>query len=459
MVFDFIKYVRPIWQFNIDLPTEVAIMPPNCMEREDIVCHVDLAYETLSAQLADLSYRMINTGYLLETKSVNWSSTGSVLPPSLKDEYIFVKKYWGIQWAFFTLLKRLIALYNPIKEVKAFLASRRVEKVRLFENVKDWSDYDSFESATIDSNPIVTVIIPTLNRYTYLLDALKDLERQTYKNVEVIVVDQSDNFNPVFYTNFDIKIRLIRQPNKALWTARNEAIKMAEGDFILLFDDDSRVRPDWITQHLKCLDYFNADVSAGVSFAVHGGKISKSYNFFRLADQFDSGNAMLRRRVFEKTGLFDQCFNGMRMGDGEFGFRLYRNGINSISNPKASRIHIKAREGGLRDMGSWDGFRVKKFLDPKPVPSVLYLYRKYFPHRLYKHAVFMGIIFSNVPYRFKGNSSMLLLSIAIAILKSPLLLIQYRKSFRIAKQMKSNIPVLLPRKEKDSFRVTVDNEE
>ena len=69
----------------------------------------------------------------------------------------------------------------------------------------------------------------------------------------------------------------------------------------------------------------------------------------------------------------------MRMGDGEFGYRAYINGFKNISNPKAPRIHLKVSSGGLREMGSWDGFRPTKWFAPKPVPSVLYFFSKYFP--------------------------------------------------------------------------------
>ena len=34
---------------------------------------------------------------------------------------------------------------------------------------------------------------------------------------------------------------------------------------LLLFDDDSRIESDWVTNHIKCLDFFNADISSGVS--------------------------------------------------------------------------------------------------------------------------------------------------------------------------------------------------
>ena len=65
----------------------------------------------------------------------------------------------------------------------------------------------------------------------------------------------------------------------------------------------------------------------------------------------------------------------MRQGDDEFGIRSTLKGFRSVSNHKAYRTHLKVESGGLREMGSWDGFRSIKFFKPKPIPSVLY-YRK-----------------------------------------------------------------------------------
>ena len=148
-------------------------------------------------------------------------------------------------------------------------------------------------------NPLVSIIIPTLNRYKYLYNALKDIENQTYKNFEVIIVDQSDDFNRLFYEDFKFNIKLIKQKQKALWLARNKAIKISKGEFILLYDDDSKVSKTRIENHLKCIDYFSVDISSGVSGASVGAKVPKSYSFFRWADQLDTGNVMLRRQVLK----------------------------------------------------------------------------------------------------------------------------------------------------------------
>src|SRR5690606_38982647 len=120
----------------------------------------------------------------------------------------------------------------------------------------------------------VSVVIPTLNRYAYLKDVLHDFEKQDYKNFEILVVDQSEPFQSEFYKSFDLNVRVIWQEEKALWLARNTAIKASKGELIALSEDDVRIQPDWISSHLKCLDFFTAQVSAGV-FYPEGKEIPK----------------------------------------------------------------------------------------------------------------------------------------------------------------------------------------
>jgi glycosyltransferase involved in cell wall biosynthesis len=432
--FNFIKYTQPSWQFNLVPSLEGCFASCYISEDECAEELLDQRYETKGAQLADAGYLLWNRGALLKSTKEQIQKISSS-KPSLKDEYIFIRKYWGSAWAAFVLIRRITSLKNPFKELKYYFATRSVEKIDVFNNANPYDDYTSFQSALILINPLVAVIIPTLNRYKYLQDALHDLEKQSYRNFEVIIVDQSENFDRSFYNQFDLQLKVIHQKEKLLWTARNKAIKSTTAEYLLFFDDDSRVSTDWIEQHLKCIDFFNAQISAGVSFAVAGQKISASYNFFRWADQFDSGNAMVKREVMRAIGLFDEQFNGQRMGDAEFAYRAYMKGVQSISNPKAHRIHLKVSEGGLREMGSWDGFRPKKWFAPKPIPSVIYLYKKYLPKPLYKSAVLLGLMLSNVPYKYKRSSSMLTLSVVLTILKSPLLFIQYSRSLNIAKSM------------------------
>jgi len=287
----------------------------------------------------------------------------------------------------------------------------------------------------LQKNYKVSIIIPTLNRYQYLRDALIDLENQTYKNFEVIVVDQSNPFQEDFYKQFGVEIILIRQEARALWQARNSAVKVSRGELILLFDDDSRVEKDWVEQHIKCLDYFDCEISSGASISVAGGKVPSHYSFFRWGDQIDTGNALLKKSVFREVGLFDLQFNGQRMGDGEFGIRAFLSGFKNVNNPLAMRIHLKVKEGGLREMGSWDAFRPTKLFSPRPIPSVLYLSRRYFGNYSSLLMLIVNIPMSIIPYKYKGNTILITLSMFAILLILPFLLIQVLISWRISLKM------------------------
>lgn len=89
------------------------------------------------------------------------------------------------------------------------------------------------------------------------------------------------------------------------------------------------------------------------------------------------------------------------MGDGEFGLRAYLHGFLNVSNPLAKRLHLKVGSGGLRDMGSWDAFRTQKLWQPRPIASVLYLFRGYFGNQAAKRALWRNIPMAITPYRFK----------------------------------------------------------
>jgi len=120
------------------------------------------------------------------------------------------------------------------------------------------------------------------------------------------------------------------------------------------------------------------------------------------------------------------------MGDGEFGLRAYLNGFKNISNPKAKRIHLKVTQGGLRQMGSWDGWRPKKLLAPRPVPSVLYLSRKYYGNKNTVRMILTSVLPSLVPYRFKHSKLLKLLSVVFFPILLPLVSYQVILSWKLA---------------------------
>ncbi|MEM5564574.1 glycosyltransferase family A protein [Psychroserpens sp. AS72] len=438
MLFKFLKYLQPTNYFQLVTSTGKSIFPiaeelPEMIKEQ---LKFDTTFSSDIAKNYDLSWQAIQKGYIGDVETYSTFKCISVI-----DNYHFIRKYFNRAWVFYVLLLRLVSFKNPIKEISGWYKTRHVKRAQIDDISIYDNKYAAFESTLIENNLKVSVVIPTLNRYIYLKDVLNDLEQQDYSNFEVIVVDQSDPFNADFYKNFKLDIQLIRQDEKALWLARNNAIRKAKGTFIALSEDDVRIQPNWISSHLKCLDFFEARVSAGV-FYPEGGKIPKERSFFAVASQFATGNAMLYRDVFKTVNLFDRQFEKQRMGDGEFGLRLFLADIKSISNPKASCIDVKAGEGGLREMGSWDAFRPSNFFAPRPIPSVLYFFRRYFGNKPSRLAMLRMIPLSIFPYQFKKNKPLMLLGVLLSILILPLVAYQVLKSWSLATKKIKDGPLI-----------------
>ena len=439
MLFDFLKYLQPTNYFALIKKDEASVFPiPKCLPKEiQVQLTIDKEYVSDEAQTYDLSWQAIQKGYIgSETNFTEFEK----LP--LKDEYRFIRKYFNPLWATYTLLLRILSLKNPFKECSSWWASRKTKRSNYLKTPINYEEWNNYNSELVAEQKLVTVVIPTLNRYAYLKDVLLDLEKQDYKNFEVIVVDQSEPFQKEFYDDYKLDLYLIHQEEKALWLARNTAIQKSKGDLLLLFDDDSRIESDWVTNHLKCLDFFNAEISSGVSISTIGAKVPENYSFFRVSDQIDTGNVLIKKEVFRTIGLFDRQFEKQRMGDGEFGLRSHLEGFLNISNPCAKRLHLKVGTGGLRQMGSWDGFRPKKLFGPRPIPSVIYLYRTYFGNHRTRLSLLKTIPPSIMPYRFKKNKNMLLLGILISILLTPFILIQVNISWRRASKKLTQGPLI-----------------
>src|SRR5258706_10046648 len=119
MLFHFIKYTQPAWQFNLTSVSAGKFASCLVISEENIPAGIiDERYATRSARLADAGFRLWNKGVLLQSTTEDVQRLGTLEKPSLKDEYIFLRKYWGKAWTAFALLLRIFTFKNIFKEWK-----------------------------------------------------------------------------------------------------------------------------------------------------------------------------------------------------------------------------------------------------------------------------------------------------------------------------------------------------
>ncbi len=113
------------------------------------------------------------------------------------------------------------------------------------------------------NSQLVTIIMATYNRGHFILEAVQSIQNQTYKNWECIIIDDggTDNTKELITSiiNQDKRIKYLLRTekyNKGLSGSRNCGLDIANGDFIVFFDDDDFIHPE----NLKiCIEVFNMD--------------------------------------------------------------------------------------------------------------------------------------------------------------------------------------------------------
>ncbi len=435
VIFQFLKYIAPTRYYNLRPKIDHGYFPsPEQLQQEGCTVTLDAGYISEHGQKLDVAWNAFHAGYISHQSACKGIDVWTSVAIPVQDEYRFIRKNFSSFWSWYVLFFRLITFHSPLEEIRGFWKARKVARIDHSRNQFKHAGYEKFESPLIKRNPLVSIIIPTLNRYSYLKDVLRDIGNQTYTNFEVIVVDQSEPYQESFFQGWNFPLQHWFQEEKALWKARNSAIQAAKGNYILLYDDDSLVENDWVEQHLKTLDFFKADLSSGVSISVLGAKVPEHYAYFRWSDQLDTGNVLVKREVFEAIGLFDRQFEKQRMGDGEYGLRAYLAGFRNISNPFAKRVHLKVQSGGLRQMGSWDAWRPRNLFAPRPIPSVLYFYRRYFGRKDALRTMLISLLPSLIPYKFKSKPYLVWIPLLMFPIVVPIVLLQALVSWKLADQ-------------------------
>jgi glycosyltransferase involved in cell wall biosynthesis len=174
-----------------------------------------------------------------------------------------------------------------------------------------------------ENKPVVSVIIPTYNRSRLIARAVKSVLDQTYKNFELIIVDDAstDNTEEVVSSFNDKRIRYVRhEKNKGEAAARNTGIKAARYDYIAYQDSDDEWLPEKLAKQMKLLQTAPSEVGViytGFWKIENHGRIYIPFSWVRqkngdiykelLKGNFIGSPAVLvKKECFNKAGLFDE---------------------------------------------------------------------------------------------------------------------------------------------------------
>ena len=170
-------------------------------------------------------------------------------------------------------------------------------------------------------NPLVSVIIPAYNQADYLGNAIQSVLDQTYRDFEIIVVDDAspDNTQWVIKQFKDPRLRSIEHHiNRHLAAARNTGIRASSGEIIALLDADDLYHPEKLKLHVEFLesnptvgvtynDRFEVDTSGQILNLWRPPKIA-NYSDLVMGFPFAPSDMVIRREWLFQVDLFDESY-------------------------------------------------------------------------------------------------------------------------------------------------------
>ena len=232
-----------------------------------------------------------------------------------------------------------------------------------------------------DDGPRVAIVIPTKNHRDVLARCLDSLARTTYRNYEVVVVDNdSDDAATLDYLR-QLPHRVLRignpGPRFSFAHVNNRAVEQVDADYVLFLNDDTEVRePRWLSRMVGFVQlpgvgavgarllYPDGRVQhAGVLHGYYDGLPGPAFKLLPAAEQGYMSHAMTprnygavtaacmltSRRTFVALGGFDEQRFAVAFNDVDYGFRLEASGLRCVYVPGAELLHHEGHSRGFVD--------------------------------------------------------------------------------------------------------------
>lgn len=156
-----------------------------------------------------------------------------------------------------------------------------------------------------ETGSLISIIVPVYNVEKYLRKCLESITNQTYKNIEIICIDDGSPDNSIDILNEfaekDKRIKIIKQENQGLSGARNTGIRNSTGKYIMFVDSDDWLKNDFCQFAYENFLKYEADILVLPMCSIsEEGKILKEFNKNRVHVLNDS-EAM--ENMFSRSGI------------------------------------------------------------------------------------------------------------------------------------------------------------
>lgn len=375
-----LDHVQPLWMLNAPLDpdreaTSWRLSLRALLVRRAVLDQLgapDPGFDTLAGSALDAGMLWIRNGALVRHVP-GLVPAGSPLdhPPTDADGLRLVARHHGTTWAAWAIARSVRTGTTPLRRALTLVPPLRGQAGR------PRRTYQPPQRPPGSTKRSVSVVLPTIDRYDYLVPLLVQLASQTVRPHEVLVVDQtprSRRRHDLADVVPDLAVTVFEQDEPGQSTARNRALAAASGELVLFIDDDDEIGPDLVRDHLQRL-VDGIDVSSGGVDDATAGPPPAGFRHRRASDTFPTNNTMARRAALDGAGWFDPAFDRGPRADHDLGMRLHQAGALLVYDPSVMVFHHHAPAGGLRTHGARAVTRAssRRSLTQRNLPAVTQL--------------------------------------------------------------------------------------
>ncbi|MBW6481536.1 MAG: glycosyltransferase family 2 protein [Vicingaceae bacterium] len=200
-------------------------------------------------------------------------------------------------------------------------------------------------------NKKVSILIPLYNAEQYIAETITSIINQSYTNIELIMVDDgsTDNSYELAKAYASENVKVFQQANKGACAARNKALELSTGDYIVFFDADDIMYKDKIKKQMELVEKYGDDYIYSSQWIPFKGDVPTIFSPKTVIDNdFESpidwlttswpdksgavGIWLTPRQLIEQAGKWDETI--VMNDDGEYFFRvlLKSNGVKFADN-------------------------------------------------------------------------------------------------------------------------------
>ncbi len=159
--------------------------------------------------------------------------------------------------------------------------------------------------------PLVSIIVPVYKAEKFLKRCIDSILASTYGNYEIILVDDGspDQCGSICdqYAVIDSRIKVFHQKNSGVSAARNRALKVAQGEYILFVDADDYISPDLLRFSISCMKKQKADILA-FNAQFHDKK-RKKYVGWHIDKSDYSENQIRAKLIMEDSYIWKKIYH------------------------------------------------------------------------------------------------------------------------------------------------------